>query len=144
MATSFRATRRVEFHDTDAAGIMHFSAFFIYMEQVEHEWLRHLGLSVLMRDEHGAISWPRVSAKCEFHGAVRFEDVLEIDARIERLGEKSVTYAFDFTSRGSHVASGSLTSVCCRLGAEGELESIVIPRAIVDKLSMFFRQQSDG
>ncbi len=123
---------------------MHFSTFFIYMEQVEHELLRHLGLSVMMRDEQGAISWPRVSAQCEFHAAVRFEDLLEIDASIERLGEKSVSYAFDFTSRGRHVASGSLTSVCCRLAGEGQLASIVIPRPIIDKLTSFSRQASDG
>ena len=63
---SYRTTRRVEFRDTDAAGIMHFSAFFNYMEQVEHEFLRHLGMSVLARDEEGAISWPRVSASCDY------------------------------------------------------------------------------
>ena len=27
----FTTTRRVEFRDTDAAGIMHFSVFFLYM-----------------------------------------------------------------------------------------------------------------
>ena len=37
---TFRTTRRVEFRDTDAAGIVHFSAFFFYMESVEHEFLR--------------------------------------------------------------------------------------------------------
>ena len=45
--SSFSATRRVEFRDTDAAGIMHFASFFPLMESVEHEFLRHLGLSVL-------------------------------------------------------------------------------------------------
>ena len=47
MSESFRSTRRIEFRDTDAAGIVHFSAFFYYMESVEHEFLRQLGLSVL-------------------------------------------------------------------------------------------------
>ncbi len=44
----FRTTRRVEFRDTDMAGIMHFSAFFTTLESVEHEFLRSLGLSVVM------------------------------------------------------------------------------------------------
>ena len=43
---SFTATRRVEFRDTDAAGIMHFASFFPLMESVEHEF-SPLGLSVL-------------------------------------------------------------------------------------------------
>ena len=40
------STRRVEFADTDAAGIAHFSAFFAWMEETEHEFLRSRGLSV--------------------------------------------------------------------------------------------------
>src|SRR3984893_8862096 len=51
MSEPYRTTRRVEFRDTDAAGIAHFSAFFFYMESVEHEFLRSLGLSVVSEDE---------------------------------------------------------------------------------------------
>ena len=40
MATPFRVTRRVEFHETDMAGIVHFSNFFRYMEFAEVEFLR--------------------------------------------------------------------------------------------------------
>jgi 4-hydroxybenzoyl-CoA thioesterase/acyl-CoA thioester hydrolase len=35
MTPSFITTRRVEFRDTDAAGIMHFSVFFTAMESAE-------------------------------------------------------------------------------------------------------------
>ena len=42
----YRTQRRVEFSHTDMAGIVHFSRYFIYMESVEHEFLRHLGTSV--------------------------------------------------------------------------------------------------
>ena len=73
MATKFVTTRRVEFSDTDAAGIMHFAAFFRLMEQAEHELLRSVGLSV--HDVASQISWPRVSAKCDYQSAARFEDL---------------------------------------------------------------------
>jgi 4-hydroxybenzoyl-CoA thioesterase/acyl-CoA thioester hydrolase len=43
---AFHTARRVEFRDTDAAGIMHFSTFFNRMEEAEHELLRTLGTSV--------------------------------------------------------------------------------------------------
>ena len=39
--------RRVEFRDTDAAGIVHFSAFFVWMESAEHELLRAAGVPVV-------------------------------------------------------------------------------------------------
>ena len=53
MPSAYTTSRRIEFRDTDAAGIAHFSVFFTMMEEAEHEFLRHLGLSVLMRDEKG-------------------------------------------------------------------------------------------
>ena len=55
MATAFVTSRRVEFSDTDAAGIMHFVAFFRMMEQAEHELLRSVGLSVVMHEPSGKI-----------------------------------------------------------------------------------------
>src|SRR3954454_25408688 len=36
MPTPFKISRLVEFADTDMAGIMHFSAFFRFMEAAEH------------------------------------------------------------------------------------------------------------
>ena len=46
MPAPFRTTRRVEFADTDMAGIVHFANFFRYMEAAEVEFLRARGLSV--------------------------------------------------------------------------------------------------
>ena len=135
MTAPFQTTRRVEFRDTDAAGLAHFSVFFNYMEEVEHELLRSLGLSVLMRDEQGTISWPRVSVHCEFHHAVRFEDTLRIEAWVERLGKKSVTYSFQFTHEGRPAAAGCMTSVCCRLQDGAAPQPIAIPQSVADKLA---------
>ena len=135
MSTPFTTSRRVEFRHTDAAGMMHFSVFFTMMEEAEHELLRHLGLSVLASDQQGPISWPRVSARCDFRSAVKFEDVVDVEVRISRLGEKSVSYEFAFTSQGRQVAQGSVTAVCCRIRHDGPPTSIPIPDWIVEKLT---------
>ena len=105
MTTAFVTTRRVEFSDTDAAGIMHFAAFFRMMEQAEHDLLRSVGLSVVQHDAEGTLSWPRVNAKCDFESAARFEELLTIEVRIARLGERSVTYAHQFLRDGQTLAS---------------------------------------
>jgi 4-hydroxybenzoyl-CoA thioesterase/acyl-CoA thioester hydrolase len=134
----FTATRRVEFRDTDAAGIMHFASFFPIMESVEHEFLRHLGLSVLANDGTGPVSWPRVNAQCDYRSAVKFEDELTVTLSIERLGSKSVTYCFDIQQDGRAVAEGKMTAVCCRLASGGSpMQSIPIPEAIAAKLHPF-------
>ncbi len=142
MTGVFRTQRRVEFCETDAAGIAHFSAFFPYMEQAEHAMLRHLGIGVLIEDEEGHVSWPRVAASCEYQGAAKFEDVLDVLVRIEKLGSRSVTYAFSFEREGSPVAQGRITAVCCRAGADRQWRSIPIPQRIRETLERFHSSSS--
>jgi acyl-CoA thioester hydrolase len=137
MTTVFVTSRRVEFSDTDAAGIVHFVAFFRMMEQAEHDLLRSVGLSVVMQDADGKISWPRVSARCDFQAAARFEDLLDIEVRITRLGERSVTYAHRFLRGGALLASGEITAVCCRIREGASPESMLIPAHIAEKLQPF-------
>jgi len=135
MAEPYKTTRRVEFRDTDAAGIMHFSTFFTYMEQVEHELLRSLGLSVLSHDPEGPLTWPRVAARCDYQGAVRFEDVLDIEVQLIRLGGKSATYEFNFSHQGRPVATGQITAVCCRFDQSHTPHSVPIPEWMRQKLA---------
>ena len=77
MTTEFSITRRVEFSETDLAGIMHFTNFYRWMEICEHEFLRSLGLSVDMEDENGRFGWPRVKTSCRFKRPLRFEEEVE-------------------------------------------------------------------
>ena len=137
MSGEFHYQRRVEFCETDAAGIAHFSAYFQYMEQAEHAFLRHLGTSVITKDEAGDISWPRVSATCDYAGSVKFEDVLDIVVRIERLGTKSVTYAFDLRLQETSVATGKMTAVCCCFTHDKQPQSMPIPSWLVERMRPF-------
>jgi len=134
MSAPFHTSRFVEFSDTDMAGIMHFSAFFRYMEAAEHALLRSLGFSVYSEVGGEVVSFPRVAVSCEFHSPARCEDVLEIDVTVERVGTKSVTYRFAFSQHGRDVATGTMTSVCCRIPHGHPPVSIPIPAEIADKL----------
>ncbi len=130
---AFRTTRRVEFCHTDAAGQMHFSAFFLFMEQAEHELLRSLGTSVLCYDEEGKLSWPRVEAQCIFHAPARFEDLVQIDVCPEHVGRSSVRYRFRFSRDDQLLAEGTMTSVCCRFGPQGP-QAVPIPEPLRTQL----------
>jgi acyl-CoA thioester hydrolase len=119
MSAPFRVSRRVDFVDTDMAGILHFSNYFRYMEFAEVAFLRARGLSV----------------SCDFLHPLRFEDVVDIEVRVERIGCKSVTYVFDFLHEERLVAKGRLSAVCCRMRSEArELEAIEIPDDIRARL----------
>src|SRR6266542_1098059 len=85
----FRTKRRIEFGDTDMAGIVHFANFFRFMESAECEFLRSRGLSVKLDWEGQAIGFPRVSASCDYIQPARFEDLLDVAVSIDRIGTKS-------------------------------------------------------
>ncbi|GIW91518.1 MAG: 4-hydroxybenzoyl-CoA thioesterase [Pirellulaceae bacterium] len=136
--STFHTTRRVEFRDTDAAGIMHFSAFFTKMEEAEHELLRSIGQSVYSRSKDGRlISWPRVAAECRYRGPAHFEDILDIAVHLERMGTSSVTFAFTFHRGDDLIAEGRITTVCCRLVEGSKPEPIPIPPEIREQLQRY-------
>ena len=139
MSQSFQRTRRVEFRDTDMAGIVHFSVFFAYMEETEHEFLRSLGMGVIYEVDGQTISWPRVRAECNYRNAIRFEEEIDIEIRVQRIGTKSVTYAFQFSRDGAPVADGITTVVCCNYDHQlaAKPESVPIPQAVIEKLSPY-------
>lgn len=135
MAAPFLTTRRVEFGDTDMAGIMHFANFFRFMESAETEFLRSLGISVSWRVERERLGFPRVSAACDYRKPARFEDLLTIAVTVERIGDKSVSYRHEFTNqRGESIATGRITAVFCRSDTPDQLTSAVIPADLRLKL----------
>jgi acyl-CoA thioester hydrolase len=144
MPERFQIQRRVEFCETDAAGIVHFSAFFLYMEQAEHALLRALGTSVVSPQEDGVISWPRVNATCDFAAVAHFEQVLDVSVSICRLGKSSVTYQFDFTLAGKPIAQGKMTSVCCRIVPGQPPRPVPIPRTLAEQLRKYVAADSDA
>ena len=143
MPEDFSFERRVEFCETDAAGIVHFSSFILYMEQAEHALLRSLGLSVASSvtskpksSSMGVLSWPRVRVECDFHVPARFEDILLIRVQVSSLGRKSVTFGHRIFSDTFEIATGSITSVCCR-HENGSLIGTEIPEEIRQSLSRY-------
>ncbi len=134
MRTEFRTKRKIEFVDTDMAGIVHFTRFFVFMETVEHEFLRSLGTSVVTEWDGNKIGWPRVTASCEYLSPLRFEDEVDILLWISKKGTKSLTYQFQFMHNEIDVARGQLTTVCCITNPGEKIRSIPIPDFIVSQI----------
>ena len=133
MPIQFTTTHRVQFSETDLAGVVHFSNFFRWMEEVEHAYFRSVGSSVATLSDEAHIGWPRVSATCDFLAPVRFEDEVQLVLRIVKLGEKSLNYEVEFLSGGKRIALGKITSVCCQITPQG-MKSIPIPPALRQRL----------
>ncbi len=90
MPSDIRLTRRVQFYETDAAGIVHFSWFFRYMEEAEHALWRAAGLSI--HPASSEIGWPRVATSFEFQRPLRFEDEFEVQLRIAEITRRTIRY----------------------------------------------------
>ena len=139
MPSQFKLKRRIEFAETDMAGIMHFSNFLRLMEATEHAFFRSLGFSIHSEVEGEKIGWPRVKAECEYSHPLRFEEEVEIRLQIEEVRSRSVRYRFVFAKRQGdkeiEAARGSLTTVCVKLDSgTGEIKPVPIPAKIRGKL----------
>src|SRR5881394_2601000 len=137
MAHEFRLRRRVEFSETDMAGIVHYSNFFRYMESAEHAFFRSLGFSIVTREVDPPVGWPRVHASCDYKAPLRFEDEVEIHLVVTEKKSKSLTYEFRFRKmsgdEGVEVARGALTVVCVR--HEGnQMKAATIPEAVAARI----------
>lgn len=135
MPFDFKLTRRVEFAETDLAGIVHFSNYFRMMEAAEHAFFRSLGTSIHARTGEQTVGWPRVSATCEYLRPLRFEDEVEIHLLIAEVRSRSLRYRFIFrkVADGSEVARGAVTAVCATV-ADGKLVPIAIPEMLREQL----------
>src|ERR1700733_445803 len=138
MSYEYKAVRRVEFSETDLAGIVHYSNFFKYMETAEHGFFRSLGHSVVMDKFEPPVGWPRVHAECEYRQPLRFEDEVEIHLLVSEKKSKSLSYIFKFRKLNAptplEVARGSLTVVCVTKQADGKFTATTIPADFADRI----------
>ncbi|HYG75812.1 MAG TPA: thioesterase family protein [Planctomycetota bacterium] len=137
MASEFTLTRRVEFSETDMAGIMHFSNYYRFMEGAEHAFIRSLGLTIFEKTAAPAIGWPRVACSCEYKRPLKFEDLVDIHLTVAKKTEKAITYSFAFRKSGEPeiCATGSVTVVCCTI-REGRMQATFIPKEFAEKIDV--------
>jgi acyl-CoA thioester hydrolase len=83
---------RVPFVDVDSSGRIHFTALFRYMEVAEHALMRAIGLPYATALQGTA--FPRVHLSADFRAAATYDMLLDVEARVERVGTSSWTLAF--------------------------------------------------
>ena len=135
MPAESRFSRRVQFSETDVAGLVHFSNFFRYFEDAEHALWRQAGLSI--HPERSPIGWPRVSASCEFHRPLRFEQEFEIAVHIAEMTRRTIRYEGTITRDGERVATAVWKIACVTRLPDGSLKSADIPADVAERLKRF-------
>ena len=123
------------------AGIVHFANYFRWMEEVEHEFFRAFGMSImdpLPADETGHspgyLGWPRVSASLRYEAPAHYNEVLDISLDVERIGHKSLSYVCEIFRDGRRIAQGRMKTACCHCRPDGTLKSVEIPPNLRSRL----------
>ena len=132
MAYEHTSTRRVEFSETDMAGLVHFSNYFRYTETAERDFFEKIGLDLICCKPGEVLGWPRVRAECKFTAPLRFGDTIEIHLAVKTIKDRSIDYQFRIFSKkenGNRIqaAKAHMTTVLTKLDENGELQSISIP-----------------
>ena len=96
----FSATTRVGFSDTDAQAVVYYGRYMPYFDLARVEYHRSLDM---LRTEPDDRQFVMRAMHVEYHMPARFDDEIEVDVRISRIGTSSVTYEF-----AAYLADGEL------------------------------------
>ena len=135
MSQPYITSHRVEFFETDLAGIVHFANYYRFMEMAEHSFFRSLGLKIHDTLPDGTVfGWPRVSATCSFNAPARYEDELEIRVTVIRRTLRSLTTAYEFRRGDTVLATGEMKTAYCIVPEDGKLQSVDMPAEYFERL----------
>jgi acyl-CoA thioesterase FadM len=98
--------RRIEWIDTDAAGIYHWTTAFRLAEAAEAALHTALGIA----DRTFGVT-PRVSVAAEFRRPLRFNDPVEVELAVAAVGRSSVRYALAINGPEGPAMTGQVTGV---------------------------------
>lgn len=133
----FGVSRTIAFSETDAAGIVHFSNFFRFMEDAEHAYLRSIGFEVHHDDADSIRGFVRVGATADYRHPLKFADEIRIRVDVVELREKSVRYRFTFERADlpEPAANGALTVVyAVKPRGAARFKAAAIPTELANRL----------
>ena len=140
MASQFTHTHTVAFHETDMAGLVHFSNFFRWMENAEHAFIASIGGSAVKQDDAVFWGWPRGKASCDYRAPVKFGDVVECQLFVKEIKIRSVVYFFRFfkddpNGERIQVAKGQMTCVYARFEVKDQkMEALELDADFVNRI----------
>jgi acyl-CoA thioester hydrolase len=129
---------RIQFVDTDLSQRIHYSSIFRYFEAMDHDFFRRIGYPYKKIFQLG-LDMPRIHVECNYLGNIEYDDELEVQASINKIGNSSYTFSFHFYKEDQLVAKGRLTNVFIDLSTG---KSVQIPEFIKTELEKHLDQVS--
>ncbi len=97
----FSAQTRVGFSDTDAQGVVYYGRYMPYFDLARVEYHRQLEM---LRAEPSDRQFVTRAMTVEYHAPAAFDDQIEVEVRVSRIGRSSVTYEFAAHLEGGRLA----------------------------------------
>ncbi|MCU7944579.1 MAG: tol-pal system-associated acyl-CoA thioesterase [Candidatus Thiodiazotropha sp. (ex Cardiolucina cf. quadrata)] len=83
---------RVYYEDTDAGGVVYYANYLKFMERARSEWLRSLGFEQDLLLQQDGIIFAVRQVELGYHAPARFNENLEVIARLSQKGRASLTF----------------------------------------------------
>ena len=127
----YSAIARVWFSDTDAQGVVYYGRYMPYFDLARTEYHRHLG-----RVHLGNVDFAMRALSVEYLAGAKFDDLLEIFVRVERVGTTSITYdhAAYRIEDDTLMATAKATLVCIALD---ERRAVPVPEELRAQVEAF-------
>lgn len=132
--SSFAWPVRVYYEDTDAGGVVYHGNYLKFCERARTEWLRSLGFEQTdLRTQHGLVFVIR-SAALQYLRPARFNDELQVLARVVRLGRSAFEFEQEIWRGAEKLVTAHIVVVC--VTAVG-FKPVAIPEHIRMKIQEF-------
>ena len=130
----YAGVARVAFSDTDAQGVVYYGRYLPYFDLARTEFHRHLG-----RVHLDNVDFAMRAVSVEYVAGARFDDLLEIFVRIERMGTTSITYdhaAYRLNEDGSDTLMATAKATLVAIALD-ERRAVPVPDAFREQVEAF-------
>lgn len=123
---------RIYYEDTDAGGVVYHAGYLRFMERARTEWLRELGFEQHYLMSTLGIAFAVRSLAIEYLRPAKFDDLIQVTARIKDMGRASLVFEQTITRENPSgeaelLITADVKVVCVQLNP---FKSTAIPQEI--------------
>lgn len=103
--------QQVRYRDVDMQQIVYFAKYLEYVDIALDDYLRSLGVVVSETAPSGEYDTAMVHVELDYLAPARYDDVIDVGIRIERLGRSSMDARFEIQRAGLPLVRGGMVLV---------------------------------
>jgi len=120
---------KVNWGDTDAAGIVFFPNYYKWMDTAGHEFFGSIGYPSSKLYTEEKIGLPLLETHCEFKSPAYFEDEIELVTRVQEVGNKVIRLSHEFYRGETLLAKGYVVRAWTNFAMD-PIKAVPIPEHI--------------